>query len=179
MACLACTFNCLQPAASFWPLTRSIAPPTTGRPFARRASFTIRWVTSPDLSVLENLFLGDAPRTRAGLLDWPIMWQRAARVFEGLGVSVNLSSRLGGLGKAQRQQANPVVGIGPDVRPHSLLERVSPEGTGELVFVYQQLRTAEKLDATCMVVVRTAEKTEATVWTAAQATEVVRISGMR
>ncbi len=57
----------------------------------------------PDLSVLENLFLGDAPRTRTGLLDWPTMRQRAARVFEGLGVSVNLSSRLGGLGKAQRQ----------------------------------------------------------------------------
>jgi rhamnose transport system ATP-binding protein len=57
----------------------------------------------PDLSVLENLFLGDAPRTRAGLLDWPAMRQRASRVFEGLGVSVNLSSRLGGLGKAQRQ----------------------------------------------------------------------------
>ena len=57
----------------------------------------------PDLSVLENLFLGDAPRTRAGLLDWPAMRKRAMQVFDGLGVSVNLPSRLGGLGKAQRQ----------------------------------------------------------------------------
>jgi ABC-type sugar transport system ATPase subunit len=57
----------------------------------------------PDLSVLENLFLGDAPRTRAGLLDWPVMRQRAATVFERLGVSISHSRRLGGLGKAQRQ----------------------------------------------------------------------------
>jgi ABC-type sugar transport system ATPase subunit len=38
----------------------------------------------PDLSVLENLFLGDAPRTRAGLLDWPVMRQRAATFLRGL-----------------------------------------------------------------------------------------------
>ncbi|MBV9998554.1 MAG: sugar ABC transporter ATP-binding protein [Verrucomicrobia bacterium] len=57
----------------------------------------------PDLSVLENLFLGDAPRTRAGLLDWPEMRRRAARVFDSLGVTLNFSGRLGSMGKAQRQ----------------------------------------------------------------------------
>ena len=55
----------------------------------------------PDLSVLENLFMGVQPRTRIGSLDWGTMRRRAAEVFERLGVRIPLTARAGSLSRAQ------------------------------------------------------------------------------
>ncbi len=57
----------------------------------------------PDLSVLENLFMGRQPRRRFGLLDWGAMKKEAEAVFKRLGVDIPLSARLGDLGKAYAQ----------------------------------------------------------------------------
>lgn len=55
----------------------------------------------PDLSVLENLFMGDQPTTRVGTLDWGVMRRRAAEVFDRLGVHLPLTARAGSLSRAQ------------------------------------------------------------------------------
>lgn len=57
----------------------------------------------PDLSVLENLFMGHQPRRGWGRLDWSAMKQRAQAVFAQLGVDLPLTARLGDLGKAYAQ----------------------------------------------------------------------------
>ncbi|MDZ7802000.1 MAG: sugar ABC transporter ATP-binding protein [Trueperaceae bacterium] len=55
----------------------------------------------PDLSVLENLFMGSQPRTRFGTLDWTEMRRRAREVFERLDVHIPLKARGGALSRAQ------------------------------------------------------------------------------
>lgn len=57
----------------------------------------------PDLSVLENLFIGHQPRRGWGRLDWAAMQRRAREVFVQLGVELPLTARLGDLGKAYAQ----------------------------------------------------------------------------
>jgi len=56
----------------------------------------------PDLSVLENLFMGHQPM-RAGRIDWAEMNRRAEGLFERLGMELPLRARLGDLGKARAQ----------------------------------------------------------------------------
>jgi rhamnose transport system ATP-binding protein len=56
----------------------------------------------PDLSVLENLFMGRQP-TRNGRIDWTIMQTRAKALLERLGLDLPLKARLGDLGKARSQ----------------------------------------------------------------------------
>ena len=57
----------------------------------------------PHLSVLENLFVGQQPRTSLGLIDWRKMRREAEQIFDRLGVRLPLNARLGGLGKAAAQ----------------------------------------------------------------------------
>lgn len=57
----------------------------------------------PDLSVLENLFMGHQPRTRLGGLDWARMRREAREVFERLAITVALSARAGSLSRAQNK----------------------------------------------------------------------------
>lgn len=55
----------------------------------------------PDLSVLENLFMGRQPRTRLGTLDWSAMRQQAGEIFGRLQVTLPLTRRAGDLSRAQ------------------------------------------------------------------------------
>jgi rhamnose transport system ATP-binding protein len=57
----------------------------------------------PDLSVLENLFMGHQPRTRLGTLDWPRMQREAGEVFERLAIRVPPNTRAGSLSRAQNK----------------------------------------------------------------------------
>jgi rhamnose transport system ATP-binding protein len=57
----------------------------------------------PDLSVLENLFVGQYKRNRFGLIDWAWMRDQAISVFKRLGVSVHLTKPVAELGKADAQ----------------------------------------------------------------------------
>lgn len=56
----------------------------------------------PDLSVLENLFMGHQP-VRGGRINWAQMSARAKELLERLGMELPLRARLGDLGKARAQ----------------------------------------------------------------------------
>ena len=55
-----------------------------------------------DLSVAENIFLGHAPRTRLGLIDWPVMEARARDLLARIGADLNPRSVLRDLGIASK-----------------------------------------------------------------------------
>jgi rhamnose transport system ATP-binding protein len=58
----------------------------------------------PDLSVVENMFVGGRrPRTRLGLFDWASMRAQATAVFGALGVDVDVQKRVGTLSAANQQ----------------------------------------------------------------------------
>jgi len=50
---------------------------------------------APDLSVAENVFLGDQPTNRFGAIAWARMAREAARQLENLGLDINPRARLG------------------------------------------------------------------------------------
>lgn len=55
------------------------------------------------LTALENLFVGDWPRTRAGLVDWRLMRRRAEDVLEQMAVELDLDRPVAALSVAERQ----------------------------------------------------------------------------
>jgi ribose transport system ATP-binding protein len=59
--------------------------------------------TWPDLTVLENLFLGREIKTKLGLLDTKAMRQKARFAFEQLGVTIDLDETIGNLSVGQQQ----------------------------------------------------------------------------
>ncbi|HAP14963.1 MULTISPECIES: sugar ABC transporter ATP-binding protein [Lactococcus] len=59
--------------------------------------------TWPDLTVLENLFLGREIKNKFGLLDNKAMRKKAAYAFEQLGVTIDLDAVIGKLSVGQQQ----------------------------------------------------------------------------
>lgn len=55
-----------------------------------------------DLTVAENIWLGHAPRTRLGLIDWRAMREGARRLLGDIGATLDPDARLGDLGIASR-----------------------------------------------------------------------------
>ncbi|WP_088342580.1 MULTISPECIES: sugar ABC transporter ATP-binding protein [Rhodomicrobium] len=55
-----------------------------------------------ELSVAENIFLGHAPRSRFGLIDWPAMRRNAAALLDRIGARIAPETRLRDLGLASR-----------------------------------------------------------------------------
>ncbi|HEV8389613.1 MAG TPA: ATP-binding cassette domain-containing protein, partial [Dongiaceae bacterium] len=59
----------------------------------------------PDLSVAENIFMGHAPRTAWGALDWPRMRERARDLLDRLqSHHIDVDARVGSLSVANRQR---------------------------------------------------------------------------
>lgn len=58
---------------------------------------------APDLSVLENLYLGAWKQKLTGI-DWKAMRTEASALFDRLGIKIPLGARLGALNKANAQQ---------------------------------------------------------------------------
>lgn len=56
----------------------------------------------PDLSILENLFVGNLIKKR-GRIQWKEMEKIATQTFDKMGISLNLYERLGNIGKANMQ----------------------------------------------------------------------------
>lgn len=55
-----------------------------------------------ELSVAENIFIGHAPRTRAGLIDWPVLRQRAREILERIDAPLDPDMVLKDLGIASK-----------------------------------------------------------------------------
>ena len=55
-----------------------------------------------DLSVAENIFIGHAPRTRLGLIDWPAMNRDAVALLARIGAELDPTQRLRDLGIAKK-----------------------------------------------------------------------------
>ncbi|WP_237152863.1 sugar ABC transporter ATP-binding protein [Oryzibacter oryziterrae] len=55
-----------------------------------------------ELTVAENIFLGHAPRTRLGFVDWAAMHARAAAILHGIDAPISTRVRLKDLSIAQR-----------------------------------------------------------------------------
>jgi rhamnose transport system ATP-binding protein len=59
----------------------------------------------PELTVAENIFLGQAPRTSWGVLDWPAMRRQARELLDALdSPELDIDAKVGNLSVANRQR---------------------------------------------------------------------------
>jgi len=71
----------------------------------------------PDLTVAENIFLGNAPRSRLGALDWGEMRARARTLLDSLeSHELDVDARLGDLSVANRQRVEIAKALSQDPR---------------------------------------------------------------
>jgi ABC-type sugar transport system ATPase subunit len=71
----------------------------------------------PDLTVAENIFLGNAPRGRLGALDWKAMRTRARALLDSLeSRELDVDARLGDLSVANRQRVEIAKALSQDPR---------------------------------------------------------------
>ena len=71
----------------------------------------------PDLSVAENIFMGHAPRTKWGALDWPQMRTRARELLDRLqSQHIDVDDRVGALSVANRQRVEIARALSQDAR---------------------------------------------------------------
>ena len=57
----------------------------------------------PTLTVAENIFLGELPRSRLGIVNWPDVYRKAQASLEDLGVSINPRAVVEDLSVAEQQ----------------------------------------------------------------------------
>ncbi len=57
----------------------------------------------PTMSVAENIFLGEYPRNRLGVIDWPGIYARARQSLAELGVAIDLRAEVRQLSVAEQQ----------------------------------------------------------------------------
>ena len=57
----------------------------------------------PGLTVAENIFLGNLPRTRRGLIDWKLLNERTTEILKELGVDIDAEDLVGNLSISRQQ----------------------------------------------------------------------------
>ncbi|HQZ11273.1 MAG TPA: sugar ABC transporter ATP-binding protein [Devosia sp.] len=71
----------------------------------------------PELTVAENVFLGNAPRTGAGLLDWTQMRRRARQLLDSLdSPDLDVDAKVGTLSVANRQRVEIAKALSQDAK---------------------------------------------------------------
>ena len=71
----------------------------------------------PELSVAENIFLGNAPRTRWGRIDWAAMRAKSRALLEELDSrDLDVDAKVGGLSVASRQRVEIAKALSQDPR---------------------------------------------------------------
>jgi len=71
----------------------------------------------PDLSVAENIFMGHAPRTGWGALDWPLMRRRSRDLLDRLqSHHIDVDAHVGSLSVANRQRVEIARALSQDAR---------------------------------------------------------------
>ena len=89
----------------------------------------------PDLTVAENVFIGQQPR-RSGRIDWPFMLQRAADLLARLDVDFSVTAEVKHLGVSDRQAIEVARALAIDARVLVLDEPTSALSGNEVVRVF-------------------------------------------
>lgn len=98
----------------------------------------------PDLSVTENIFMGQEIKNKCGLYNWKMMYQRAKELIEPLSKEIDVKKSMGVLSVAQQQLVEIAKALSKDARilimdePTASLTRTECE---ELYQIAERLRS--------------------------------------
>ncbi len=108
----------------------------------------------PWLTVAENILLGDLPRTRLGLVDWPHAREEAQRALDRLGVCLDLRDRVIDLSVAQQQlvEIAKVLALHTDLSIIIMDEPSAVLAGHELEQLFQVIRTLRSQGVTVVYI---------------------------
>jgi ribose transport system ATP-binding protein len=94
----------------------------------------------PNLSVGENIFLGDMPRSRFGVIDWQEINSESARVLKEMDVDIHPEAITGDLSVGEQQLVEIAKAIAMDASMIILDEPTAALGEDEIEQLHQLLR---------------------------------------
>lgn len=100
-------------------------------------------LTFPDLTVAENIFVGNHPRTGAKLVDWKTLNARAEEVMAHLGLKLKPTEKVKGLSVADQQMVEVAAALTHDAKVLLLDETtasLTPKEVEELFVIVRRLR---------------------------------------
>ena len=100
-------------------------------------------LTFPELSVAENIFIGNAPKTRFGTIDWRELDRRAREIMSRVGLDMLANSPVGGLSVAKQQMVELASALSHNAKVIILDETtasLTPKEVAELFSIVHRLR---------------------------------------
>ncbi|MBX3119866.1 MAG: sugar ABC transporter ATP-binding protein [Fimbriimonadaceae bacterium] len=100
-------------------------------------------LTFPDLTVAENIFVGNHPRTGTRLVDWKALNARAEAVMANLGLKLKPTEKVKGLSVADQQMVEVAAALTHDAKVLLLDETtasLTPKEVEELFVIVRRLR---------------------------------------
>lgn len=116
-----------------------IADPQTARAFGIATVFQ-EFSIVPTLSVGENIFLGNMPRSRFGVVDWKKVHADAAAVLAEMNVDIPTEAITGNLSVGEQQLVEIAKAVAIDARMIILDEPTAALGEDEIERLHQLLR---------------------------------------
>ena len=99
----------------------------------------------PDLSIMENMFMGRLPRSsRGGVVDFAAMRQRAGEIYQRLGVSIDLNRSVKTLKIAEKQMLEIAKALSQDSRILILDEPTAALSIREVEKLFSIIRELKK-----------------------------------
>ncbi len=100
-------------------------------------------LTFPDLTVAENIFVGNHPKTGTKLVDWKTLNRRAEEVMQSLGLKLRATEKVKGLSVADQQMVEVAAALVHNARVLILDETtasLTPKEVEELFVIVRRLR---------------------------------------
>ena len=94
----------------------------------------------PGLSIAENIFCGDLPRTRAGFVDWRRLYREANERLERVGLTIDVRRKMEGLSVAERQMIEIARALFADASVIILDEPTAPLPKHEVEVLFRFVR---------------------------------------
>lgn len=133
----------------------------------------------PTLSVAENIFLGNMPVTRLGVIDWATVQSRAAAVLAEMEVDIDPEAITGNLSVGEQQLVEIAKAVAMDARMIILDEPTAALGEEEIEQLHGLLRTMRSKGTSILYVSHRLDEVERIVdeVTIMRSGRVVRASG--
>jgi rhamnose transport system ATP-binding protein len=97
-----------------------------------------------ELSVAENIFLGHAPRTRFGLIDWRTMNADAQKTLDAIGAGIEAATKLKELGIAKKHLVAVARALSVDARVVIMDEPTAALSQKEIEELYELIELLKK-----------------------------------
>ncbi len=105
----------------------------------------------PELSITENLFLGNEVRGRTGI-DWPVATQRAKELMDRVGLQDDPNRQIKGLGVGKQQLVEIAKAISKDVKLLILDEPTAALNETDSAHLLDLIREFKKRGMTCIMI---------------------------